>query len=441
MTHVQLFEASTSYQLMVLAAAIDAGCFAPADERVLLVSVNTPVPEIARRPDEAPGIAPLLTRFDRVLSLNDLLDPVHPAAFRPRQSEQALFDRLLRSAIGVPAGASVELVVESVQAPPSRSLLLVLGTAEATVYAEGLMSYGPTRDPLPPHAGSRVRRVLHLDLVPGLAPLLLAEYGVRAEAVPAAAFRAVVAEVAAAARPRVPDEPYALVLGQYLAQLGLLSARAEAALTADLVRAAADAGHRVIAIKPHPSAPPDALDAALAAAPGTRVVLLTDPVPAEALCAVRPPSLVLGCFSTGLVTAERYWGVPAASLGARSVLAALPRFEDSNRIPLAIVDRWLPGADGRPARTTDPAALQRLVETVGYCMQWRAHPEWRESAAEALAADPEAYEAAVPRSRRRLLGLPGGWPAAVPAPVFERTSATAERAWALRTAVRKRLGR
>ncbi|MFD1721354.1 polysialyltransferase family glycosyltransferase [Amnibacterium endophyticum] len=438
---VQLFEASTSYQLMVLAAAIDAGCFEPVDERLLLVSVNTPVPEVASRPDEAPGIDSLLGRFDRVLSLNDLLAPVHPAAFRPRQGEQPLFERLLRAAMGLPVDAAVELVVESVQAPPSRSLLNVFGGSAATVYAEGLMSYGPTRDPLPPQAGSRVRRVLHLDLVPGLEPLLLTEYGVPAEAVPADAFRAVVAEVAAAARPTVPDEPYALVLGQYLAQLGLLSDRAEAALMADLVRAAAAAGHRLIAVKPHPSAPPDALDAALEAAPGARVVLLTDPVPAEALCAVRPPELVLGCFSTGLVTAARYWSVPAASLGAERVLAALPRFEDSNRVPLAIVERWLPGADGRPAHLTDHAALQRFVRTVGYAMQWRAHPEWREDAAAALAEDPAAYAAAVPRERLRRLALPGGWPVALSGPAFARTSPMAERALGAGTALRRRLTR
>ena len=71
----------------------------------------------------------------------------------------------------VPQDAALELVVESVQAPPARSLVLVLGAASVTVYAEGLMSYGPTRQPLPPHAASRVRRVLHLDLVRGLRPL------------------------------------------------------------------------------------------------------------------------------------------------------------------------------------------------------------------------------------------------------------------------------
>jgi len=441
MTRVQLFEASTSYQVMVLAAALDAGCFAPADERVLLTTVNTPVPEVARRPDEAPGIAPLLARFDRVVSLNDLIAPVHPAAFKPRASEQPLLERLLKTALGLPADAVVELALESVQAAPARTLLNVFGSSAATVYAEGLMSYGPTREPLPPQAASRVTRVLHLDLVPGLAPLLLTEHGVIAEAVPEEAFRAVVAEVAAAAAPAVPSGRYALVLGQYLAQLGLLSPREETALMADLVRAAAARGFETVAVKPHPGAPPSALDGLAAAAPGVRVEVLHDPAPVEALYALQPPELVLGCFSTALVTAQRYWGIPAMTLGAPRVLAALPRFEDSNRIPLAIIDRMLPAADGAGAPTAGAAELQRFVETVGYCMQWRNRAPWRDRAAAALAADPRAYEAAVPRSRLRLLGLPGGLPAAVPAVVFERASGTAERAWSLRTAALKRLGR
>ena len=42
------------------------------------------------------------------------------------------------------------------------------------------MSYGPTRNKLDPLVGTRVRRLLHLDLVPGLTPLLLTEFDVPA---------------------------------------------------------------------------------------------------------------------------------------------------------------------------------------------------------------------------------------------------------------------
>lgn len=436
---VQLFEASTSYQVMVLAAAIDSGLFGDADERVLLVSVNTPIPEVAGRPDRAPGIAPLLTRFDRVVSLNDLLAPVHPTAFRPRGSEQALFARLLLAALGIDEGSALELVVESVQAPPSRSLLNVFATAEVTVYAEGLMSYGPTRDALPVEAASRIGRLLHLDLIRGLRPLLLTEWDVEAVPIPDDAFRAVVAEVRAAAPPRHPDGPYALVLGQYLAQAGLLSRSRETAVYADLVRTAVARGFATVAFKPHPSAPAAATHAVEQAVKdvGVRFEVLRDPTPVEALYAADPPGLVLGCFSTGLVTGARYWDLPAVTAGTAEVLAALPRFEDSNRIPLALVEQAFP-ASGAPA---DVDTLQTVTETVGYCMQWRMRGPWRPAAEAALRDRPELFAHTVPVAKRRLLGLPGGLPVTVSPDVFERASGTAERAWAIRTALRKRLAR
>ena len=423
---------------MVLAAAIDSGLLVEADKRVLLVSVNTPIPEVAVRPDRAPGIAPLLTRFDRVVSLNDLLAPLHPTAFRPRGSEQPLLARLL---LGVDERSMLELVIESVQAAPSRSLLHVFATAEVTVYAEGLMSYGPTREPLPAEAASRIRRLLHLDLIRGLRPLLLTEWEVEAVPIPDGAFRAVVGEVRTAAPPKRPEAPCALVLGQYLAQAGLLSRSRETALYAGLVRAAAARGFGTVAFKPHPSAPAEAVQAVERAVRdmGVRFVVLRDPTPVEALYAADPPDLVLGCFSTGLVTGARYWGVPAVTAGVAEVLAALPRFEDSNRIPLALVEQAFPTADGRsPAGS---GTLQAVAETVGYCMRWRTRGPWRVEAAAALRDRPELFRHTVPIARRRLLGLPGGLPVTVPPELFERVSGTAERAWALRTAVRRRLGR
>lgn len=438
---VQLFEASTAYQIMVLAAAIDSGAFADVDRRILLVSVNTPVPEVAARPDESPGIASLLRRFDDVVSLNDLLAPIHPAAFRPRPPEQPLFARLLLDALGIAADAALELVVESVQAPPSRSLVNTFATAEITVYAEGLMSYGPTREALPVEAASRIRRLLHLDLLPGLRPMLLTEWEVEALPVPAEAFRAVVEEVRRAAPPTAPTGPYALVLGQYLAQIGLLSAARETELYAGLVRTAAQRGFATVAFKPHPSASADSIDAVVraAASSGTDLIVLRDPTPAEALCAAAPPGLVLGCFSTGLVTATRYWGIPALTDGTETVLAALPRFEDSNRIPLALVAHAVPTVAG--GLVAAPETVQLIAETVGFCMQWRLHRGRRAAAVDALRDHPGLFVHAVPVGRRRLLGLPGGLPVTVPTPLFDRAAAPAERAWQLRTAVQRRLSR
>ena len=92
------------------------------------------------------------------------------------------------------------------------------------MYADGLMSYGPTRNKIDPLVGTRVRRLLHLDLVPGLKPTLLTEFGVPAEVVPTDAFLKTLDSLTGAAGelPVVPDNS-ALLLGQYLSALNILT--------------------------------------------------------------------------------------------------------------------------------------------------------------------------------------------------------------------------
>lgn len=431
MRRVQVFEASSFYQVMVLAAALDGGGFDAADERVLLVSANGEVPEVAPRIDEVPGAAALLRRFDRTVSYNELIHPLHPSAFRPRVPEQPLFERSFRRALEIADDDLVELALESVHVPPARTILNVFAEAPVTVYAEGLMSYGPTRDPLTPAMVDRIRRVLYLDLVPGVVPELLREYGVPAHAVPDGAFRRVVAELAAATSPARIDEPYALILGQYLASLGLLSRRAELELYADLIRTAAARGFGTVVMRPHPSAPGHDVARLRSAAldAGVRFELDADPVPVEARYHRDPPGLVLGCFSTGLVTAQRYFGLPTGSSGAAGVRSALPRFEDSNRIPLVIVEQVVPqvrALAGPTVPAADPHALQALLSAVGYCMQWLTHPADRAATAAYLRRTPDPT-GLVPRSRRRDLLLPGGWPLTLGPAGFARWSASVAR--------------
>ncbi len=118
----------------------------------------------------------------------------------------------------------------------------ILTDAPLTVYADGLMSYGPTRSKLAPLVGTRVERLLHLDLVPGLTPLLT-EFGVAPEIVPTPAFTKVLASLAdtGAGLPDVAGP--AVLLGQYLSALGILSAEGEERLHVRMLTGAAALGH------------------------------------------------------------------------------------------------------------------------------------------------------------------------------------------------------
>jgi hypothetical protein len=421
---VQIFEASSPFQVMVLAAALDSGAFPPAERRILLTSVNSAFPEVGPRLEDDAAVASLVSRFDSVASFNELIFPLHPKGFLPRPEEAPLFERAFRRALDIPAGDQIELALESIHTAPARTLLNVFAESPATVYAEGLMSYGPTRDRLNPAEWTRIQRVLHLDLVEGLTPILLSEFGVPSEIIDAAAFRAVVGELAG---PRQDsEEPYALVLGQYLADLGITSADREAEIYRRCVGAAAAHGLTRVVYKPHPSAPPSYTEALrrFAAALGIRFAVHTDPVPVEVLYERRPPALVVGCFSTGLATASRLFDIPVLSTGTREILRSLPRFEDSNRIPLVLTDLTvakIPDSERPeppPPSGLDRSALQRVLSTVSYCMQWRARSRFRDDAVSHLRDADDAVDAYIPRRRLRLLLLPGGVPFVATAHTF-----------------------
>ncbi|MFJ7206265.1 polysialyltransferase family glycosyltransferase [Streptomyces sp. NPDC098789] len=410
----QIFLASTLYGTATLAAAVDAGACDPTDpadppvHRILLTSNNAPVPEVSPALASMPGFDALRTRFDEVLDWNETIAPFHPGAWTPRPQDAPLWERQLRALWGL-GDDRIELYVESVQVAPAQALCQLFPGAAVEVYADGLMSYGPTRFRLDPQLGTRVRRVLHLDLMPGLEPLLLTEFGVPARTVPTDAFLKVLAELPAPeAGPAEDPEPPALLLGQYLSALDLLTAAEEEELHAAMVRGAHARGHRRLLFKPHPGAPAGYSRRAEeeAARLGVPLRVLPATVLAETLFASIRPALVVGCFSTALLTAATLYGLPVARIGTEQVLARLTPYQNSNRVPLVLVDALVPDL----AEPTPPLPdLTALLTAVGFTMQPKVLAARRPEA--------EAYLAAhlTPRTRpyftrRRLtsLALPGG---------------------------------
>ncbi|MFD3754127.1 polysialyltransferase family glycosyltransferase [Streptomyces cyaneofuscatus] len=424
----QIFQVSTLYGAATLAAAIDAGQFGAARgrRRILLVSNNSAVPETALRIDEMPGYASIAARFDSVVDWNEAISPHHPSGWGPRAEETVLWQRAFRLAWGIGPEDRVELAVESIQVNPALALVEIFSESALHVYADGLMSYGPTRNKLPGSVGCRIRRVLHLDLVAGLKPLLLTEFGVEAELVPDDAFRRVLTEIsdAAGTDPRLAavaaEAPTAVLLGQYLATLNILTVDEEEDLHVRMVRGAVRAGHTSLLFKPHPTAPArysQALERAAEEA-GVRLTVLDTPLLAETLYERCAPDLVVGCFSTAMFTAAAYYGIPIARVGTRLVLDRITPYENSNRIPLTIVDHLVPDLEQPEALTEEqtgvrvaPATLAPLVRAVGYCMQSRLHPALRPEAEawlrDRLDATTQHY---FKRRRLQSLTLPGGGP-------------------------------
>ncbi len=419
--HTQIFLASTLYGAATLAAALDAGCFPDADRRLLLVSNNAAVPETTPSLDTMPGFERLRGRFERVLSWNETIRPLHPGGWAPRPDDVPLWERQLRMLWGLGAAGQedVELVLESIQVSPAQALAQLFPDAPIDVYADGLMSYGPTRSRLDPLIGGRVRRLLHPDLLPGLTPLLLTESGVPAEVIPSEAFTAVFDDLAAHA-PRSAAERAgrgpAVLLGQYLSALEILTPDEEEALHVRMLRGAARLGHHHVVFKPHPVAPARFCRALEKEAGelGVQLIVQDEPLLAEVLFARTRPALVVGCFSTALLTASAFHGLPVARTGTEVLLERLAPFENSNRIPVTLVDAAVPdldepdGPSSPGVSVTAPEQLGPLVRAVGFCMQPKLYPELRAEAAAYLAEHPAERARYVKRRRLTALQLPGG---------------------------------
>ncbi|GAA2623863.1 alpha-2,8-polysialyltransferase family protein [Actinomadura fulvescens] len=414
---------STLFSAITLSAAIDAGAFGPRDRRrVLLVSNNSAMPEFATPVDQVPGFDTLAPRFDDVISWNAEIAPLHPSGWEPRMEDLPVWERMFRDRWGL-GDEPVELVTESIAVPPARSLAAIFFDAVVTVYSDGLMSYGPTRNALPHGIGTKISRQLHLDLVPGLEPQLLREYGVPAEVIPDEPFRSVLDKFHAGVAPAIAAygdglDGAPIIIGQYLSALGILTDEEEDDLHLEMLRGTAARGHGTILFKPHPGSPVRATErlSAEAARLNVRLLIIDAPVPAEAWCAAIRPELVVGCFSTALVTAARYYGVPAAAVGTGLLLERLKPYENSNRVPVTIVDTTIPrlAEDGtlhepRIGAGAIAAELVPLVAAVTYCMRASARPDLRARAIAHLDAH-QGAELTRYFKRRRLttLDLPGG---------------------------------
>ncbi|GGX85637.1 polysialyltransferase family glycosyltransferase [Streptomyces hiroshimensis] len=408
----QIFLASTLYGAATLAAALDAGCFTPADRRLLLVANTAAVPETTPALDEAPGFERLRTRFDGVLSWNEAVRPFHPSGWSPRPDDAPLWERHLRLLWGL-GDDDVSLAVESLQVSPALAIVQCFPDAPLDLYADGLMSYGPTRNKLDPLIGTRVGRLLHLDLVPGLRPLLLSEFGVAPEIVPTEVFTKVLAELADAAPALDAPEGAALLLGQYLSALDILTPEEEERLHVRMLRGAAGRGHRELVFKPHPAAPArwSRMLEEEAGRLGVGLTVLDAPVLAEVAYQRLRPALVAGCFSTALVTATAFYGLPAAHTGTDLLLERLSPYQNSNRVPVTLVDATLPPLEASPADNGEQADLNDLLAAVGFAMQPQIYPGLRTAAERYLTTH------LTPRTRRyfkrrRLtaLALPGAIP-------------------------------
>lgn len=408
----QLFALHSAYGLATAAAALDGGLLGDHGERILVPFVSSKIPETSVGILADPALATLRDRFDRVEDLDALLGPLHPSSWKPDAADLPLLRRLFTRAWGLD-GDDLEVLVQSPQVAPARTLMMLFPHARLTIIGDGLMTYSPMRVRLPHTVTARIGRVVHADVVPGVTPLVGAP---TATAVPVspALFRTVLAETAtgvddtAELESVITGEPTVLVLGQYLSALGLVTESEEVALQTQMIDRAASLHPRHIVFKPHPAAPPRLSDALRDRATVRGAVFheYRGALAAEVLAERIDARAVIAGFSTALPTVRALFGRDIEAVGADTVLSRLTPYENSNRVPATIVD-VLTRPDS-PYR--EPERMQLLIDAVGYAMQPVVAAHLRRRAAELLTSirpsDRDRYFAPERLAELRLPGAP-----------------------------------
>jgi hypothetical protein len=427
----QIIEISTQYQLANISALIRAGRLGePNERRILVVANNSFAPELTPAADAMPGSTGLLADFDAIVDWNATIWPNHPKAFGISGERAPIMERALRREWDLADHEELELIVESLPSHPAGALTQIFATADISVHSDGLMSYGPIRNPLTLPQWQRLKSIYYTDLLPGITPRQLAEHNPERVVLPTADLARVIdemtAEVAdelASAHLEAPIEGSALVLGQYLAQLDLITAEEELDLHFQMLDEVKAAGLTTVIFKPHPTSARTTIGPLRRRSEelGLDFVLADVPLLAEIVVSATRPELVVSCFSTGLATAKGLYGCETAAVGTTKLLAALAPYQNSNRIPLTIVDALhsgryvLPGdlaEAGTSSRATAGSGTARdlnpLIDAVTYCMQSDSASYLRQNAIDFLSGavggpDMKYFK----RKRLTKLDLPG----------------------------------
>ncbi|WP_298967030.1 polysialyltransferase family glycosyltransferase [uncultured Roseibium sp.] len=372
-------EVSTKFGLLNLISTLEAdAAFKSHTEKVLLVSEHNTNPEIEHQLWDyvKANKEPLTKYFTNFYFLNELIAPLHPHKWTSPGSDIQRFSyrNVFSRSIGVRSKDKIELLVESIQIPPAKTLCELFSRENIFIYSDGLMTFGPTRNRLPANIGSRIKKVFYLDLIPGLKPNLLREFGVTTTALNCDRLLELINSISQLRLSKDSSKNFdgcPVVLGQYISGLGLCTNEEEIDLYFQAIKKSFELGGRKrVFFKPHPTFSSGLLHR-LEAKLNKQAIefsFLNSLHIFEELLLHSKPLFIVSVFSTGLATANRLFGIPCYSFRTEYFLDKLTPYENSNRIPAALIGMVFD--DIETGRTTSKQqTLQTAIDVIAASMQ------------------------------------------------------------------------
>ncbi len=343
------------------------------DRRVLFLSAHNQDFEVRNPLIDLVDDENVKRAFDKIMILNDLIAPLHPAQWKPigNEVEQLAQRSMIEAAIG---GKVTSILVESLQVAPALTIANLFSDSAIEVYSDGLMVFSPIKTNLPTSILSRVAKCHYVDYISPVKPYIFEPYSIELSPIKCDDLKSEFANIAHDEK-SLPDlRSSAVFLGQYLADSGLMSQDEEIDLyVRGLVQSQRKLKTKRLYFKAHPSFPQHALEQLLISCDeaGLEIEFLSQKVLIEEYLMHTKPSAVISIFSTGLMSANKIFGVPAYKFGTDRVLESLLGTTNSNFIPAVLISECLPSLNDTPSINIDYNRLVGLLETLSSCM----HPK------------------------------------------------------------------
>lgn len=159
--------------------------------RVVVTSVQVPVPEAEAPATSWPEVRSLGALADDVMSWNEFIYPLHPSQWLPGRDAATVLEPVLRG-IWRLEQPTTEVVIDSLASRAAMALARILSEARVVAYQSGIECYVAVPEELAADVARRLDAVLPLDLLPDVTPSVAADLPVQVHRVDPASVRSIV---------------------------------------------------------------------------------------------------------------------------------------------------------------------------------------------------------------------------------------------------------